>query len=90
MPAAEDWEWASWAVENIYSVVYEAEVQIYHSHNDSCQNVAKRRIEVQKVVDIKDARKRNIFLTCKQAIGWVCKDIRHIMSLNNNRWNNQQ
>ena len=86
MPAAEDREWASWAVRNGYTIVYEAEVQVYHSHDDSCRKAAQRRIEVEKTVDIKLARNRNIFFTCKQAIGWVCKDIRHIMSLNNNRW----
>ena len=83
MPAAEDREWASWAVRNGYTIVYEARVQVYHSHNDSCRKAAQRRIEIETVVDMKLSRRRNAFLTCKQAIGWVCKDIRRIISLNN-------
>lgn len=42
-PAAEDRDWTSWAIENPYSIVYEAEAQVYHSHHDSCRNAAKRR-----------------------------------------------
>jgi rhamnosyltransferase len=86
MPAAEDREWASWAVRNGYTIVYEAGVQVYHSHNDSCRKAAQRRIEVEKGRDIKRARKRNMFLTWKQAAGWVYKDTRQIMSLKNTNW----
>lgn len=86
MPAAEDRDWASWAINNSYSIIYEAEAQVYHSHDDSCRSAARRRIAVQKAADLRQARNRNMFLTCKQAITWIYRDICQIISLKNCDW----
>ena len=87
MPASEDREWASWAVAQGYKIVYDSQSAVYHSHRDSHRKEAQRMIEAEKTADMKKKRKRNIFLTVKQALGWTCKDIRNIIALENCQWN---
>ena len=67
LPAAEDKEWAQWALENNYKLVYDAEAAVFHSHNESPRQVAKRQIEIEKAIDITKARNRTVFLTLFQA-----------------------
>jgi rhamnosyltransferase len=66
MPAAEDYEWMQWAIENGYIIVYEAEAQVYHSHNETCRKLAQRLIQLEKASDISLSRRRNFFLTIRQ------------------------
>lgn len=81
LPAAEDREWAKWAIENNYTIIYDAKATVYHSHNESCREVAKRQIEIEKAKDIRLVRKRNLFLTIKQAVSWVLRNFRVIFSM---------
>jgi len=76
MPAAEDREWAQWAIKNGYQVIYDAEAPVYHSHNESCRKSAQRIVEIEKAADIRLLRKRNLLLTIKQAMG---RFIRHLV-----------
>jgi glycosyltransferase involved in cell wall biosynthesis len=80
MPVAEDHEWAQWAIENGYIIVYEAEAPVYHSHKESCRKVAKRQIDLEKAKDIMLSRKRTVFLTIRQAAGWPIKNLRIVYS----------
>lgn len=80
MPAAEDQEWAHWAIENGYVIIYESKAAVCHSHNDSCRKSAHRMIQLEKSADTKLSRKRNLVLTIKQSIGWFIRGIKQILS----------
>lgn len=80
MPAAEDREWSKWAVEHGYKIIYDAESKVYHCHNESCRKAAQRVIELEKSTDIKNGRRRSVFLTIKQSMGWLIRDIRQVFS----------
>jgi len=68
IPAAEDREWAKWAVEKGYKIVYDADEAVYHSHNESARKTAARQVEIEKAIDIQKKRKRTIILTLYQAV----------------------
>ncbi|HUW19292.1 MAG TPA: glycosyltransferase [Sedimentisphaerales bacterium] len=74
MPAAEDREWARWAIVHGYEIVYEAEAAVYHSHNESCRKTSQRKIQIEKAADAKLLRKRDFFFTVRQALGWLVRD----------------
>jgi rhamnosyltransferase len=76
MPAAEDNEWARWALQQGYQIVYDADVRVYHSHTESCRRAARRVIEIEKAADIAMARRRTTLLTARQSVGWFARDIR--------------
>lgn len=80
MPAAEDLEWAHWAIENGYIIIYESKAAVCHSHNDSCRKSAHRMIQLEKSADTRLSRKRNLVLTIKQSIGWFIRGIKQILS----------
>jgi len=80
IPAAEDMEWARWVVAHGYTIIYEPGVAVYHSHNESCRDSAKRVIELEKAKDISFGNKRNIFVTVRQALGWIFRDVKLIFS----------
>lgn len=66
---AEDREWSKWAIINGHKIIYEAEAEVYHSHNDSSRKSAQRIIEMEKVADAGKNRRRNLLLTMKQSAG---------------------
>ena len=68
LPAAEDREWAEWALAHQYKIVYDAEAAVYHSHNESARKAAKRLIEIERNTDIQRRRKRTRALTICQAL----------------------
>ncbi len=80
LPASEDAEWALWAIDNGYSIVYEAGAVVYHSHNESYRSTAKRVIELEKAADFRLSRKRNFLLITKQAAGWFVRDLAQVFS----------
>lgn len=80
MPAAEDHEWARWAIENGYIIVYEAEAPVYHSHNESCRKVAQRLIQLAKASNIELSRRRNLFLTVRQSLGLLIRGLYTVYS----------
>lgn len=76
MPYAEDREWARWALANGYKIVYEANAVVYHSHNETCRQAARRLINIEKANDLTEGRRRTLLLTARQAGGLVYRDIR--------------
>jgi len=75
LPAAEDREWAQWAIENGYKIVYDAQASVYHSHMETCQQATRRMIELEKAADIRLLRKRTLFLTMKQSLSSLIRGI---------------
>jgi len=75
LPAAEDREWAQWAIEKGYKIVYDAQASVYHSHRDTCRRAARRMIELEEAADIRLLRKRTLFLTMKQALSSFIRGI---------------
>lgn len=80
-PASEDREWAQWAINNGYSIIYDAEALLYHSHNETARKTAMKVIEIAVNFDILHSRKRNILLTFKNVFGWLYRDIKLIYSV---------
>ena len=83
MPAAEDLEWAAWMVKNGLKIVYEANALVYHSHSESCRQMARRMIQLEKAADIRLKRKRGLMLTIRQSIGCASRDLRDVFRLPN-------
>jgi glycosyltransferase involved in cell wall biosynthesis len=81
IPAAEDREWANWAIDRGYRIVYDAGAAVYHSHTESCRKAAWRIIEIERTADLARASKRTPLLTIRQSVGWLVRDIRDISSV---------
>ncbi len=77
--AAEDLEWSEFMIREGYDIVYEAGDSVFHSHNDSPIEAAKRLIEIEKAMDSRLCRKRNLLLTVRQGLGRLFRDIRQIL-----------
>jgi rhamnosyltransferase len=80
VPAAEDFEWANWAIAQGFKIAYEANALLFHSHNESCREIARRVITIEKNHDIKRTVGRTFFLTLKQAAGWFIRDMQKVMN----------
>jgi rhamnosyltransferase len=78
LPAAEDVDWACWAVEHGYTIVYEAGVAVYHSHDETPRQAARRLIELEKAADIRGRRSRSAWVTVRQGLGAVVRDTKEI------------
>jgi glycosyltransferase involved in cell wall biosynthesis len=76
MPAAEDREWAAWAMKHGYTIAYDAEAKVYHSHAESCRQAAKRVIELERAADLAHGRTRTAVLTARQSAGMLVRDLR--------------
>jgi rhamnosyltransferase len=85
MSAAEDHEWAGWAIENGYTIIYEAEVAVYHSHVDTHRQAAQRIIQLEKSADIQLSRNRTFLFTMRQAIGMISRDIRKVFAYSHHK-----
>lgn len=75
MPAAEDREWAIWAMRNNYKIVYDSAISVFHSHNETPRKSAHRLIEIAKSVDMRLGRKRSQLMTFKNTVLIGIKDI---------------
>lgn len=69
--AAEDVVWAEQIIKNGYEIVYDSEVKIYHSHEESNRKAGYRHAELvfAKYGNIGDA------VLLKRALGWFIKTI---------------
>jgi rhamnosyltransferase len=85
LPASEDMEWAHWAINNNYNIIYQANARVYHSHNESARYTAKKGIEIEINTDLQLNRKRSLFFTIWQAIKWVRRDATKIITLETGR-----
>jgi rhamnosyltransferase len=81
MPAAEDAEWAGWALQHGYKIVYEPTAQVYHSHSESCRKAARRIIEIERSIDLHKCERRTRLRTAKQSIGWLVRDATSLSSV---------
>jgi rhamnosyltransferase len=78
LPAAEDKEWAQWAISNGYKIIYEPKAEVYHSHNECCRKSANRIIEIERANDLRIMRKRSNALTLKQSAGLFVRDFKKL------------
>ena len=74
LPAAEDTDWATWAVSQGHRIVSEASVAVFHSHDESSRDAARRLIHLEQSADLKLGRTRSLPLTVRQAIGALARD----------------
>lgn len=86
MPAAEDGEWANWAISHGYKIAYDSSAQVYHSHSESSRKTAERIIDIERAADIRNHRKRHCFLTVKQSIGWFVREFKEILPLRESKY----
>ncbi|MEN6384942.1 MAG: glycosyltransferase family A protein [Phycisphaerales bacterium] len=78
LPAAEDKEWAQWAMNNGYKIIYEPRAEVYHSHNEPSRRAAARIIDIEKANDLRVRRNRTDMLTMKQSIGLFVSDLKKL------------
>jgi rhamnosyltransferase len=85
MSAAEDHEWAGWAIESGYTIIYEAEVAVYHSHADTHRQASRRIIQLEKSADIRLSRNRTTLFTMGQAIRMISRDVRKVFAYSHHK-----
>jgi rhamnosyltransferase len=76
LPAAEDLEWAERVVAAGWSVVYQAEAAVHHSHDESPRAQAQRMIDINRV----DDEGRTPIRTVREAAGILYRDTRRILT----------
>jgi GT2 family glycosyltransferase len=79
LPAVEDLEWARRVVSAGWTIVYEPEATVYHSHAESAREQARRLIDINRVPDGELTRPRR--RTVREACGLVYRDVRTIFDL---------
>jgi rhamnosyltransferase len=79
VPAAEDLQWAKWAIGNGHDIIYEASASAWHSHSESSGAVARRRITIEHAADARLGRRRTFLLTLRQGLGWLLADAGDIL-----------
>lgn len=87
IPAAEDKEWAQWAIDKGYKIIYDPNSIVYHSHNEPCRMAAERLIQIEKANDLRISRHRNNLVTIKQSLGLFIRDLRKLPELQVNTYN---
>lgn len=75
LPAAEDLEWAARVVGAGWTVVYQADAAVYHSHDETPRAQAQRMIDVNRV----DDEDRTTRKTLREAAGILYRDTRAIL-----------
>lgn len=78
LPAVEDLEWARRVVDEGWSIVYEPEAAVYHSHHENARARARRLIDINRVHHEEDAGRRR---TLRDAAGLLFRDSRSILKL---------
>ena len=80
LPAVEDIEWARRVVSAGWTIVYEPEAGVYHSHAESARAQARRLIDIGRVADGEDALRGNR-RTLREACGFVYRNFKAIFAL---------
>ena len=80
LPAVEDLEWAERVVAAGWTIVYEPEATVYHSHDEGPRARAQRLIDMNRVAD-GGTRRRLARRTAREAAGLVVRDSRTVLSL---------
>ena len=79
LPAVEDLDWARRAIEAGWSIVYEAEAAVYHSHEESPRAQARRLIDIERANNTGGHQRR--WRVLRDALGLVYRDARAIIGL---------
>jgi rhamnosyltransferase len=77
LPAAEDLEWAQRVVAAGWTVVYEAAAAVYHSHDETPREQARRMIDLNRVRPGARTRRR----TLREAVGLLYRNATSILEL---------
>jgi rhamnosyltransferase len=80
LPAVEDLEWARRVVARGWTIVYEPEAAVYHSHHESARAQARRLIDINRIGDAA-SRPRTKRRTAREAAGLVFRDSRTVLGL---------
>jgi glycosyltransferase involved in cell wall biosynthesis len=80
LPAVEDLEWARRVVGRGWTIVYEPQAAVYHSHHENARARARRLIDINRVHHAEGAE-RNRRRTLREAAGLVFRDSRSILNL---------
>lgn len=79
LPWGEDFEWATWAVAQGYKIIYDPAVSVYHSHNLTPRQAARRLINGEKATDLEQGRPRTIAFTIRQTAGYAYRDLKELL-----------
>lgn len=85
LPAAEDFEWAQRVVGAGWMIVYEPDAAVYHSHDENPRAQALRMIDLHRVLDA-DSPPRTRRRTVREAVGFLLRDSRKILGLDDPWW----
>jgi rhamnosyltransferase len=77
LPAAEDLEWAQRVVAAGRTVVYEPMAAVYHSHDESPREQARRLIDINRAADADPPRRRAL----REAASYLRRDSKAILRL---------
>jgi len=77
LPAAEDLEWSQRVVKAGWSVVYEAETSVYHSHDETPREQARRLLDINRAADHDAPRRRAL----REAAAYLRRDAKAIAGL---------
>jgi GT2 family glycosyltransferase len=80
LPAVEDLEWARRVVADGWTVVYEPDASVYHSHHENARAQALRMIDINRVLD-GEGRPRTRRRTVREALGMLFRDSKKIVAL---------
>lgn len=80
LPAVEDLEWARRVVATGWTIVYEPDASVYHSHHENARARARRLIDINRVHDA-DGAARSRRRTVREAAGLLVRDSRAILAL---------
>ena len=80
LPAVEDLDWARRVIAAGWSIVYEPEAAVYHSHHETPRARARRLIDISRVHHA-EAEPRVQRRTLREAAGLIVRDSRSILRL---------
>ena len=80
LPAVEDIDWARRVLSAGWTIVYEPDVSVFHSHHEDPRAQARRLIDINRVVD-SQAAPRTRRRTLREAAGLLVRESRMIFGL---------
>lgn len=80
LAAAEDMDWAQRVVAAGSTIVYEPRACVYHSHDESPRELARRLIDLNRGGTLA-VRRRTLRHTLREAVGYLYRDLRLVANL---------